>query len=114
MHPAAPCHRFLFTRESRRAESSAFQHCRRKDAECSALFQLTLLIDKSIAVQVYQTSNYEARKAAVADFNAANRFRKRGIAIIPTKFGISFTTKFLNQVRRSIVQLVCWACQPVA
>ncbi len=28
---------------------------------------------------------------------AANRFRKRGLAITPTKFGISFTTKFLNQ-----------------
>ena len=38
-----------------------------------------------------------ARRAAVAEFNAANRFRKRGIAALPTKFGISFTTKFLNQ-----------------
>lgn len=28
---------------------------------------------------------------------AAHRFRKRGLAITPTKFGISFTTKFLNQ-----------------
>ena len=31
------------------------------------------------------------------DFNKANRWRKRGLAVIPTKFGISFTTKFLNQ-----------------
>lgn len=28
---------------------------------------------------------------------AAHRFRKRGLAVVPTKFGISFTTKFLNQ-----------------
>ena len=28
-----------------------------------------------------------------------NRWKKRGIAIIPTKFGISFTALFLNQVR---------------
>ena len=40
----------------------------------------------------------EARQAAVAAFNQGSRFRKRGIALTPTKFGISFTTKFLNQV----------------
>ena len=39
----------------------------------------------------------EARKA-VNSFNGNNRWRKRGIAMIPTKFGISFTTKFMNQV----------------
>jgi xanthine dehydrogenase/oxidase len=37
------------------------------------------------------------RRAAIAEYNSKNRFRKRGIAAIPTKFGISFTTKFLNQ-----------------
>ena len=40
----------------------------------------------------------DARQAAVAAFNQGSRFRKRGIALTPTKFGISFTTKFLNQV----------------
>lgn len=39
----------------------------------------------------------EARKA-VSGFNNNNRWRKRGIAMVPTKFGISFTTKFMNQV----------------
>ncbi|KAH7618960.1 putative Xanthine dehydrogenase 1 [Nannochloris sp. 'desiccata'] len=38
-----------------------------------------------------------ARRVSIAEYNAKNRFRKRGIAAIPTKFGISFTTKFLNQ-----------------
>ncbi len=38
-----------------------------------------------------------SRRAEIAEFNSKNRFRKRGIAAIPTKFGISFTTKFLNQ-----------------
>ncbi|KAK4608374.1 hypothetical protein RGQ29_001974 [Quercus rubra] len=37
-----------------------------------------------------------ARKE-VNQFNANNRWRKRGIAIVPTKFGISFTAKFMNQ-----------------
>ncbi|KAI9110887.1 hypothetical protein K1719_018007 [Acacia pycnantha] len=30
-------------------------------------------------------------------FNGHHRWRKRGIAMVPTKFGISFTTKFMNQ-----------------
>ncbi|TVU00883.1 hypothetical protein EJB05_53661 [Eragrostis curvula] len=38
----------------------------------------------------------EARKA-ISCFNANNRWRKRGIAMVPTKFGISFTAKFMNQ-----------------
>ncbi|KAL3529853.1 hypothetical protein ACH5RR_009175 [Cinchona calisaya] len=39
---------------------------------------------------------FKARKEA-EDFNSHNRWKKRGIAIIPTKFGISFTAKFMNQ-----------------
>ncbi|KAK9157741.1 hypothetical protein Scep_004315 [Stephania cephalantha] len=30
-------------------------------------------------------------------FNLHNRWKKRGLAIVPTKFGISFTSKFMNQ-----------------
>jgi len=37
------------------------------------------------------------RQEKVDSFNAANTCVKRGLAITPTKFGISFTTKFLNQ-----------------
>ncbi|XP_057849574.2 xanthine dehydrogenase 1 isoform X2 [Cryptomeria japonica] len=33
----------------------------------------------------------------VDKFNSLNRWKKRGIAMVPTKFGISFTTKFMNQ-----------------
>ncbi|KAJ1406943.1 Aldehyde oxidase/xanthine dehydrogenase, a/b hammerhead, partial [Sesbania bispinosa] len=33
----------------------------------------------------------------VDQFNGHNRWRKRGIAMVPTKFGISFTTKLMNQ-----------------
>lgn len=29
-----------------------------------------------------------------------NRWRKRGLAMTPTKFGISFTATFMNQVRK--------------
>jgi xanthine dehydrogenase/oxidase len=31
------------------------------------------------------------------EFYRQNRFKKRGLAIVPTKFGIAFTTTFLNQ-----------------
>ncbi|GMH39295.1 hypothetical protein BSKO_07193 [Bryopsis sp. KO-2023] len=47
--------------------------------------------------EVVASSSYSDREVAVAQFNAANRFRKRGLALTPTKFGISFTAKFMNQ-----------------
>lgn len=40
----------------------------------------------------------EARRAELAEFNKAHRWRKRGLAMLPTKFGINFTAKFMNQV----------------
>ncbi|GIL49662.1 hypothetical protein Vafri_5944 [Volvox africanus] len=43
------------------------------------------------------SSSFSERQTQVAEFNKANRWRKRGLAATPTKFGISFTTKFLNQ-----------------
>ncbi|XP_030645465.1 xanthine dehydrogenase/oxidase [Chanos chanos] len=42
-------------------------------------------------------SNFSQRKAAVDQYNKQHRWTKRGLAIIPTKFGISFTAVFLNQ-----------------
>jgi xanthine dehydrogenase large subunit len=42
-------------------------------------------------------AGYDARRAAVADWNAANPIIKKGIAFSPVKFGISFTLTHLNQ-----------------
>ncbi|KAM4602225.1 xanthine dehydrogenase/oxidase isoform 2-T2 [Polymixia lowei] len=42
-------------------------------------------------------SNYQERREAVELYNRQNRWTKRGLSIIPTKFGISFTAFFLNQ-----------------
>ncbi|XP_042520580.1 xanthine dehydrogenase 1-like [Macadamia integrifolia] len=39
---------------------------------------------------------FKAREE-VDQFNLHNRWKKRGVAMVPTKFGISFTTKFMNQ-----------------
>jgi xanthine dehydrogenase large subunit len=43
------------------------------------------------------SSDYRARRRQIAAFNAASRFIKRGIALTPVKFGISFTLIHLNQ-----------------
>ncbi len=42
-------------------------------------------------------SNYKKRYADIRKFNEKNKFKKKGIAITPLKFGISFTTIHLNQ-----------------
>jgi len=42
-------------------------------------------------------SDYEQRRAEIRDFNASSAVLRRGIAITPVKFGISFTSTLLNQ-----------------
>ena len=42
-------------------------------------------------------ANFARRKAAIDKFNAQNKYKKRGLAITPLKFGISFTFTILNQ-----------------
>ncbi|XP_041638282.1 xanthine dehydrogenase/oxidase-like [Cheilinus undulatus] len=42
-------------------------------------------------------SGYQDRRVAIDLYNRQNRWTKRGLAIVPTKFGISFTAVFLNQ-----------------
>jgi xanthine dehydrogenase large subunit len=43
------------------------------------------------------TSEFESRRAEIAAFNARHDEAKRGLAITPAKFGISFTATFYNQ-----------------
>lgn len=52
--------------------------------------------DKVLA-QVEAESGYAQRRAQVQAFNAASSRRKRGLALVPLKFGISFTATHLNQ-----------------
>lgn len=46
---------------------------------------------------VREEADFEGRRAAVDTFNQRHHYKKRGLALIPTKFGISFTAIFLNQ-----------------
>jgi xanthine dehydrogenase large subunit len=47
--------------------------------------------------RILSSSDYRARRSAAATFNATHEFAKKGLALTPVKFGISFTTTFLNQ-----------------
>ncbi len=47
--------------------------------------------------ELMSSSDYWERRNAVNGFNASHEFQKKGLAITPVKFGISFTTTFLNQ-----------------
>jgi len=47
--------------------------------------------------QVQEEASYAERREAVTKFNATHKWKKRGLALVPTKFGISFTALFLNQ-----------------
>jgi xanthine dehydrogenase/oxidase len=46
---------------------------------------------------VSKMASLEERREEIAAFNASNRWLKRGLSVIPTKFGIAFTAKFMNQ-----------------
>jgi xanthine dehydrogenase molybdopterin binding subunit len=47
--------------------------------------------------QLLASSKYSERRKSILGFNQENEFTKRGISLTPVKFGISFTTAFLNQ-----------------
>ncbi len=52
---------------------------------------------EEIVGQVATTSDYAGRTADIRQFNASSPVFKRGIALTPVKFGISFTATHLNQ-----------------
>ena len=53
--------------------------------------------------QLKRTSRFTERRNEIARFNAANPHAKRGIAITPVKFGISFTATFFNQAGAQVL-----------
>ncbi|MFH0261455.1 xanthine dehydrogenase molybdopterin binding subunit [Vibrio barjaei] len=50
-----------------------------------------------ITEQLEQSSDYNARRKEIAEFNRNSPILKKGLSITPVKFGISFTATFLNQ-----------------
>ncbi|MEI2264654.1 xanthine dehydrogenase molybdopterin binding subunit [Erwinia sp. CGal63] len=52
---------------------------------------------EEMTAQLEASSDYIARRRDIAAFNQGSPYLKRGLAMTPVKFGISFTSSFLNQ-----------------
>ena len=63
-------------------------------------------IIQEIFDQLLKSSNYKSRQLGIKKFNQSNKYIKKGIAITPVKFGISFTTWHLNQAG-ALVHIYC-------
>ncbi len=50
-----------------------------------------------MVAKLAESAGYTKRRAAIADWNAKNAVLKKGLALTPVKFGISFTLTHLNQ-----------------
>jgi xanthine dehydrogenase large subunit len=50
-----------------------------------------------LVAELEATSDYRARRAEIAAFNTTSPVLKRGLALTPVKFGISFNVKHFNQ-----------------
>lgn len=50
-----------------------------------------------LTAELEASCDYQARRAAIRAFNAASPVLRKGLALTPVKFGISFTSSFLNQ-----------------
>ena len=50
-----------------------------------------------IVAELEQSADYRARRQAIREHNASSRVIKRGLALTPVKFGISFTATQYNQ-----------------
>jgi len=56
--------------------------------------------------QLIKSSNYKSRQLSIKKFNSESKYIKKGIALTPVKFGISFTTWHLNQAG-ALVHIYC-------
>ncbi|MCK3776619.1 xanthine dehydrogenase molybdopterin binding subunit [Ensifer sesbaniae] len=50
-----------------------------------------------IVAELEESADYQARRRAILDFNRTSRVIRKGIALTPVKFGISFTMTAFNQ-----------------
>jgi len=54
-------------------------------------------IIQDIVDEIRKTADYDKRRAEIDAWNREHPYLKRGLALTPVKFGISFTLTFLNQ-----------------
>lgn len=59
------------------------------------------IVENNKLFQIYdkinETGLYQKKRKEIEEFNRLNTCYKKGLALTPVKFGISFTTSFLNQ-----------------
>ncbi|MDZ4374298.1 MAG: xanthine dehydrogenase molybdopterin binding subunit, partial [Phenylobacterium sp.] len=58
---------------------------------------VTDAVARELMTELAEACGYRGRRAAIRTWNAGSGHLKRGIALTPVKFGISFTTTHLNQ-----------------
>ncbi|MBU0934462.1 MAG: molybdopterin-dependent oxidoreductase, partial [Spirochaetes bacterium] len=65
------------------------------------VFHYGMPVERCLARETFdrcvQKADLPARRKAIADYNAAHRDSKRGLAVMPVCFGISFTKMMMNQ-----------------
>ena len=61
------------------------------------LMPVTDFILHELVTELHKSSHYAERRAKIRAWNSMNPILKRGIALTPVKFGISFTLSHLNQ-----------------
>jgi xanthine dehydrogenase large subunit len=68
-------------------------------SRCTTHYHMTVedSITHELFAQLEKTGDYANRVKEVKAFNAKNKILKKGIALTPVKFGISFTLTMLNQ-----------------
>uniref|UniRef100_A0A7S2YF81 Xanthine dehydrogenase n=1 Tax=Entomoneis paludosa TaxID=265537 RepID=A0A7S2YF81_9STRA len=47
--------------------------------------------------RMYTELNVQQRREEIKEFNEQHKYIKRGLTLLPTKFGIAYTAKFMNQ-----------------
>lgn len=52
---------------------------------------------EEMTAELEESSDYAERRKAIKAYNANSPILKKGLALVPVKFGISFTASFLNQ-----------------
>ncbi|MCC3731528.1 xanthine dehydrogenase molybdopterin binding subunit [Rouxiella badensis] len=52
---------------------------------------------EEMTAELEQSADYAARREAIKAYNQRSPYLKKGLALTPVKFGISFTASFLNQ-----------------
>jgi xanthine dehydrogenase large subunit len=80
-------------------QANLYDHPSAIEDRCTTPFEMKVedFIVASLLDQVARTSDYRARRRAIAEWNSRSPLLKKGIALTPVKFGVSFTTTHLNQ-----------------